>query len=81
MSDLTPRQTLAIGAAAGAVTFGAWLGLWFVRNRASIESGSEAFAEQVAQATVRAYMADRVGLTDERLAGIRRLVDATRGRL
>ena len=69
----TTRGTLALGAGVGAVTFAAWLFLWLKSNQAGIESRSSAFGETVAQAAVRQYMADRVGLTDERLSDIRRL--------
>lgn len=76
MSSLSDRATLAIGAAAGAAVFGAFLAGWIRTNMSGIEARSSRFGEQVAEEAVKAYLSDRVGLTPERLADIRRLTAA-----
>lgn len=70
------KQALLIGAGAGAVTFVAFFGFWLKTNLDSIQHGSEDFAKQVAEEAAKQYLAQRFGLTAERLRQVRNTVQA-----
>lgn len=67
MSELSQGKSLAIGAAAGGVVFTVLFAVWLKTNIAGIQAEVAPSGRTIAEEAVKSYLANRVGLTSERL--------------
>lgn len=76
--ELSDGKVAAIGAAAGGAVFAVLFATWLKTNMDQIQARTAPTGRSVAEMAVRSYMAERVGLTDEKLRMIRDTVQRFR---